>query len=95
MLMQHKPRTETRRRLTIGTVTLLAVVATCLISTHARAEDGSEPGADDPFDAVVGLFGLLNVVRGARASGEPDDPVVRRIEGWILGLDAAETRRKP
>jgi hypothetical protein len=50
---------------------------------------GAAPGADDRFDAVVGLFGLLNVVSGARPSGEPDDPVVRRIEGWILGQDAA------
>jgi len=31
------------------------------------------------------VFGMLNVLRGARASGEPDDPVVLRIEGWILG----------
>jgi Protein of unknown function (DUF429) len=50
---------------------------------------GGDPGADDRFDAVVGLFGLLNVLRGGRPSGEPEDPVVRRIEGWILGLDAA------
>jgi hypothetical protein len=50
---------------------------------------GGAPGADDRFDAVVGLFGLINVVSGARPSGEPDDPVVRRIEGWILGQDAA------
>ena len=40
---------------------------------------------------MVGLFGLLNVLRGGRPSGEPEDPVVRRIEGWILGLDAAHT----
>jgi hypothetical protein len=52
---------------------------------------GAAPGADDRFDAVVGLFGLINVVSGARPSGEPDDPVVRRIEGWILGQDAAAT----
>jgi hypothetical protein len=52
---------------------------------------GGDPGADDRFDAVVGLFGLLNVLRGGRPSGEPEDPVVRRIEGWILGLDAALT----
>jgi hypothetical protein len=50
---------------------------------------GSQPGADDRFDAVIGLFGLINVVAGARRSGEPDDPAVRRIEGWILGQDAA------
>jgi hypothetical protein len=41
---------------------------------------------------VVGLFGLINVVRGARPSGEPEDPVVRRIEGWILGQDAVGDR---
>jgi hypothetical protein len=46
---------------------------------------GPRPGADDRFDAVVGVFGMLNVLRGGRPSGEPDDPVVRRIEGWILG----------
>ena len=50
---------------------------------------GSQPGADDRFDAVIGLFGLINVVDGGRPSGEPDDPAVRRIEGWILGQDAA------
>jgi hypothetical protein len=50
---------------------------------------GSGRGADDRFDAVVGVFGLINVVRGVRPSGEPDDPTVRRIEGWILGQDAA------
>ena len=50
---------------------------------------GGDPGADDRFDAVVGLFGLLNVLRGGRPSGEPEDPAVRRIEGWMLGLDAA------
>jgi hypothetical protein len=59
------------------------------LSAEIAAGFGSDPGADDRFDAVVGLFGLLNVVRGARPSGEPDDPVVRRIEGWILGQDAA------
>jgi hypothetical protein len=50
---------------------------------------GLRPDGEDRFDAVVGLFGVLNVLSGARPSGEPDDPVVRRIEGWILGLDAA------
>jgi hypothetical protein len=52
---------------------------------------GGAQGADDRFDAVVGLFGMINVVSGARPSGEPDDPVVRRIEGWILGQVATAT----
>ena len=55
---------------------------------RAEMEDGfgAGPSGDDRFDAVVGLFGMLNVVLGLRPSGEPDDPVVRRIEGWMLGL---------
>lgn len=52
-----------------------------------------EPGGDDRFDAVIGLLGLLNVVSGGRPSGEPDEPVVRRIEGWILGQDPAPAAR--
>lgn len=49
--------------------------------------DGFGPGKDgeDPFDAVVGLFGMLNVLLGHRPPGEPDLPEVRAVEGWILG----------
>jgi hypothetical protein len=58
---------------------------------HAEIKNGfgDDSRGDDRFDAVIGLFGMLNVVLGQRASGEPDDPVVRRIEGWILGQSAA------
>jgi hypothetical protein len=59
-------------------------------AARAEIEDGFGAGADgeDRFDAVVGLLGMLNVVLGGRPSGEPDDPIVRRIEGWILGQSA-------
>lgn len=40
---------------------------------------------DDAFDAAVGLFGMLEVVLGKRSSGEPDNPEMISIEGWILG----------
>ncbi|MCS6840376.1 MAG: DUF429 domain-containing protein [Roseiflexus sp.] len=46
---------------------------------------GAAPGGDDDFDATVGLFGALNVVLRRRAAGEPEDEVIRRVEGWILG----------
>jgi hypothetical protein len=49
---------------------------------------GANASGEDRFDAVVGLLGMLNVVLGRRPSGEPDDPIVRRIEGWILGQTA-------
>ena len=40
---------------------------------------------EDRFDAVVGLFGMLNVVLGRRDPGDPTDETIRSIEGWILG----------
>jgi hypothetical protein len=46
---------------------------------------GSDVRADDRFDAMIGLFGMLNVVLCRRAAGAPDDEAVQRIEGWILG----------
>ena len=54
---------------------------------HGRIADGFGPaaGGEDPFDAVVGAFGLLNVVLGPRPPYEPVDAAIRRIEGWILG----------
>jgi hypothetical protein len=57
---------------------------------RAEIEDGFGAGAlgEDRFDAVVGLLGMLTVVLGHRPSGEPEDPGVRRIEGWILGQSA-------
>lgn len=59
--------------------------------------DGFGDGSDgeDRFDATVGLFGMLNVIFGHRVSGEPPDPVVRQIEGWILGLDANSLKGQP
>jgi hypothetical protein len=59
-------------------------------AARAEIEDGfgAHTSGEDRFDAVVGLLGMLNVVLGQRPSGEPDDPLVRRIEGWILGQTA-------
>jgi len=31
--------------------------------------------------------GMLNVCLGERATGEPDEPAIREIEGWILGRE--------
>lgn len=49
---------------------------------------GPSPEGEDPFDAVVGLFGMLNVVLGYRESGEPDDDAIQKLEGWMLGRPA-------
>jgi hypothetical protein len=39
---------------------------------------------DDAFDAVVGLFGMLEVVAGHQLRGEPSHHIRRNLEGWIL-----------
>lgn len=56
-----------------------------------RAGFGKAPAGEDPFDATVGLFGMLNVVFGHRLTGEPDAPAIRMIEGWILGRSTLRT----
>lgn len=52
---------------------------------------GKAPAGEDPFDATVGVFGMLNIVLGRRATGEPDAPAIRAVEGWILGRSAERT----
>ena len=56
---------------------------------HAALADGFGARADgeDRFDSVIALLGMLGVVQGRRPAGEPGDPEIRQIEGWILGQD--------
>ena len=38
------------------------------------------------------ILGMINVISGGRASGEPtDDPPVTMVEGWILGQHAVDS----
>lgn len=50
-------------------------------------ENGFPPeiGGDDAFDALVGLLGMIKVVRGELPAVAPDDDAIRRVEGWMLG----------
>ncbi|MDJ0753814.1 MAG: hypothetical protein QNJ45_09870 [Ardenticatenaceae bacterium] len=59
-------------------------------------KQGFGPGAagEDPFDAVVGLLGMLNVVLGHQPPGEPADDQIRVVEGWILGQQAPDHRQQ-
>ncbi len=56
---------------------------------EAALKDGfsASPDGEDRFDAVVGLFGMINVVLGNRLPGEPEDEAIRKVEGWILGQE--------
>ena len=47
------------------------------------------PEGDDAFDAVVGLFGMIEVASGKRQANEPSVNKIRKVEGWILGQRAS------
>ncbi|MCC7425621.1 MAG: DUF429 domain-containing protein [Alphaproteobacteria bacterium] len=46
---------------------------------------GPRPEGEDPFDATLGLLGMVPVAIGRHPTGTPSDPVIRRWEGWMLG----------
>ncbi|WP_309228502.1 hypothetical protein [Roseomonas sp. KE2513] len=53
-------------------------------------EDGFGPDAagEDRIDSLLGLLCVISVLDGARADFIPEDPWVRRWEGWVLGQTA-------
>jgi hypothetical protein len=46
---------------------------------------GADAAGEDRFDSVLGLLCVLNVLAGHRPDDTPDDPWLRRWEGWVLG----------
>jgi hypothetical protein len=46
---------------------------------------GPDASAEDRYDAVIGLLGMIAVVRGHQPAGQPPTSVAG-VEGWILGL---------
>lgn len=50
---------------------------------------GDDASGEDPFDAFVGLLSMLDVVAGRRPAAPALADEVRRVEGWILGQEAA------
>lgn len=69
----------------------LGVEVTEELGNEIESGFGAGSDGEDRFDAVVGLLGMLNVVLGRRASGEPEDESVGAVEGWILGQNSAQS----
>ena len=46
---------------------------------------GSSITGEDRFDAVVGLYGMINIIQGDCPLDEPAIPLIRNVEGWIFG----------
>ena len=49
---------------------------------------GADAAGEDRFDCTLGVLCVLNVLAGRRPAFVPDDPWVRRWEGWVLGQTA-------
>ena len=53
---------------------------------------GADAAGEDRFDCTLGALCVLNVVLGHRPDTAPDDPWLRRWEGWVLGQTALPRR---
>jgi hypothetical protein len=49
---------------------------------------GPSSAGEDPFDAVVGLFAMIDTLHRAVEPELPDDAAVRSVEGWMFGQHA-------
>jgi hypothetical protein len=49
---------------------------------------GTDAAGEDRFDSLLGLLCLVSVLDGARPDHVPEDPWIRRWEGWVLGQTA-------
>ena len=73
------------RRPTVAGLQRLAEALEVTLDPRLAAELAAGFEDDDRFDAFVGLMGMINVIRGRRAPGDPPDHDIRSIEGWMLG----------
>jgi hypothetical protein len=64
------------------------VVPAPVLATAVAEGFGADAAGEDRFDSVIGLLGLIAVLDGARPDFIPDDPWIRRWEGWVLGQTA-------
>jgi hypothetical protein len=55
------------------------------VEASVRTGFGSEASGEDPFDALVGLIAMIQVLREPARSACPSTACVRNVEGWILG----------
>ncbi len=57
------------------------------VATAVRDGFGPKPAGEDPFDALVGLLGLLKPILHDELITTPPETAVRQVEGWIFGLE--------
>jgi hypothetical protein len=55
------------------------------LAAEIRGGFGADGAGEDRFDTLLGLLGMLAVLDGRQPDFIPDDPWIRRWEGWVLG----------
>lgn len=66
----------------------LAALPDAALSAAINDGFGASAFGEDKFDCVLGAICVVNVLAGNRPGGVPDDPELRRWEGWVLGQTA-------
>ncbi len=90
-LAGSKRRRTDRAALAAGLHDAMARLGACAEPAMAASVDdgfGADTAGEDRFDCTLGLLCVLNVLAGRRPAFVPDDPWVRRWEGWVLGQTA-------
>lgn len=49
---------------------------------------GADAAGEDRFDCTLGVLCVVNVLAGNRPAFVPEEPWIRRLEGWVLGQTA-------
>ena len=69
---------QTRQRLRIGAIALTAVIVTCLIAPHARAQDAGDPAAGGAL-ILQGKGGVVSTMPAVRLGTDMDVSVSGQI----------------
>jgi hypothetical protein len=65
------------------------------LATLVESGFGGADTGEDLFDAFVGLLGLIEGVRSPVQPFAAEDEAVRRVEGWIFGMDSPGIDSRP
>ena len=55
------------------------------LARQIRAGFGNHADGEDPFDSLIGLFSMIDVVQNRAADRIPLTPADLAVEGWMLG----------
>ena len=89
--LSGKGKSKTRKKFATHLQTWAAEHTVTLTPELTRSLNDGFPQGDDAFDALLGLFGMIQLIQTYNPTlHEPSNPTLRNIEGWILGQPIAQ-----